>query len=193
MWKNNGKFRDRFLDEFIKDALYLEVSGLCSGAVTGALGRNKSEAKALEWLENHVVTDVAYQMVESLAFEAMWNEARKLSRDDADDLDAEYGDREVDPAVTRVLRANYSRPAAMAAPEASAVLAQCRFYELVYHLNRLMQKGSLVENYAIRKLQEQIITQVACKVVLDEALRFMEHEMSNLDEEERVDNPPRAG
>ena len=32
--------------------------------------------------------------------------------------------------------------------------------ELLYHTNRYMQRGSLMENYAIRKLQEQIICQV---------------------------------
>ena len=31
---------------------------------------------------------------------------------------------------------------------------------LLYHTNRYMQRGSLMENYAILKLQEQIITQV---------------------------------
>jgi hypothetical protein len=34
---------------------------------------------------------------------------------------------------------------------------------------------------------------VAAKVVLDEALKFMEDEMATMDEEERVDNPPRQG
>jgi hypothetical protein len=33
--------------------------------------------------------------------------------------------------------------------------------------------------------------QVAAKVVLDDALRFMEDEMAVLDEGERLDNPPR--
>ncbi len=36
-----------------------------------------------------------------------------------------------------------------------------------------------------------VCTQVACKVVLDEALKLMEDEMATMDEEERVDNPPR--
>ena len=33
--------------------------------------------------------------------------------------------------------------------------------------------------------------QVAAKVVLDEALKFMEDEMAELDEEERIESPPR--
>ncbi len=33
---------------------------------------------------------------------------------------------------------------------------------------------------------------MACKVVLDEALKLMEDEMATMDEEERVDNPPRC-
>ena len=35
--------------------------------------------------------------------------------------------------------------------------------------------------------------QVAAKVLLDEALKFMEDEFEGLDEDERVDNPPRQG
>ncbi len=33
-WKNNGSFQDRYLREFIKDALFLEVSGICSSMLT---------------------------------------------------------------------------------------------------------------------------------------------------------------
>ena len=34
---------------------------------------------------------------------------------------------------------------------------------------------------------------MAAKVVLDEALKFMEDEMTTIDEEERIENPPRQG
>jgi hypothetical protein len=33
-WRNNGGFAERYLREFLKDALFLEVSGICSGVIT---------------------------------------------------------------------------------------------------------------------------------------------------------------
>ena len=48
-----------------------------------------------------------------------------------------------------------------------------------------------MENYAIRKLQEQIICQIAAKVLLDETVKCVEQEMAGLDQEERIDRPRR--
>lgn len=58
----------------------------------------------------------------------------------------------------RILRDNYTRP--IHSKEGQQLLDR-DWGELVFHLNRLMQRGSLMENYAIKKLQEQIITQVS--------------------------------
>lgn len=58
----------------------------------------------------------------------------------------------------KVLRDNYTRPIN---PRDGQTVVGREYGELLYHLNRLMQRGSLMENYAIKKLQEQIITQVS--------------------------------
>jgi len=49
----------------------------------------------------------------------------------------------------------------------------------------------LTENYAIRRLQEQLITQVATQVLLEESIKYMEEEMEEIDQQERIENPPR--
>ena len=157
-----------------------------------ALARNKEEAQILAWLENHVVTDVAYDQTERIVWTALWDEARKMGKEDVEELEKNLSvlpkQLELEESSMRVLRQNYTKPLS---PKAGQPLLQHQWRELLYHLNKLMQRGSLVENYAIRKMQELIITQVAAKVVLDDALRFMEDEMSVLDEEERLENPPR--
>ncbi len=33
-WRNNGSFQERYMREFIKDALFLEISGICSSVLT---------------------------------------------------------------------------------------------------------------------------------------------------------------
>ena len=65
-----------------------------------------------------------------------------------------------------------------------------------------------MENYAIRRLQEQFITQVAAQVLFEEGVKYMEQEMDEiggknyyfikktfsclfLDQQERIENPPR--
>ena len=39
---------------------------------------------------------------------------------------------------------------------------------------------SLIENYAIRRLQEQFITQVAAQVLFEEGVKYMEQEMDEI-------------
>jgi len=48
-----------------------------------------------------------------------------------------------------------------------------------------------MENYAIRRLQEQFITQVAAQVLFEEGVKYMEQEMDEIDQQERIENPPR--
>ena len=33
-WRNNGSFQEKYMREFIKDALFLEISGICSSMLT---------------------------------------------------------------------------------------------------------------------------------------------------------------
>ena len=54
-----------------------------------------------------------------------------------------------------------------------------------------MNVSSLYENYAIRRLQEQFILNVAAEVMFTEAVKYMEQEMEEVDQQERIDNPPR--
>ena len=61
----------------------------------------------------------------------------------------------------------------------------------MYQLNKIIKKASLYENYAIRRLQEQFILNVAAEVMFTEAVKYMEQEMEEIDQQERIDNPPR--
>ena len=99
-----------------------------------------------------------YASVEEIVWEALWDEARKLKQRDIEELDSLYRKHEVDKHTMHVLRQNYTRPIR---PEAGGdTLMQNTWAELLYTLHRLMQRGSLMENYAIKTLQEQIICQV---------------------------------
>ena len=48
-----------------------------------------------------------------------------------------------------------------------------------------------MENYAIRRLQEQFVLNIAAEVMFDEAVKYMESETEEIDQRERIDNPPR--
>ena len=50
---------------------------------------------------------------------------------------------------------------------------------------------SLMENYAIRRLQEKFIMQIAAQVLFEEGVKYMEQEMEEIDQRERIENPPR--
>ena len=65
--------------------------------------------------------------------------------------------KHVDSHMLSLLRDNYTEPLNS---HLGASIVNKKWSELLYHTNRYMQRGSLMENYAIRKLQEQIICQV---------------------------------
>ena len=59
--------------------------------------------------------------------------------------------------MLNLLREHYTQPLNY---ELGQSVLNHKWSELLYHTNRYMQRGSLMENYAIRKMQEQIICQV---------------------------------
>ena len=62
---------------------------------------------------------------------------------------------------------------------------------MLYQLNKIIKKASLYENYAIRRLQEQFILNIAAEVMMSETVKYMEQEVEEIDQQERIDNPPR--
>ena len=104
-----------------------------------------------------------------LFFQALWDQARKLKKREIDELEREFGSgggssrnkkqkSNVDRThMLNLLRENYTRPLNY---ELGQSILNHKWSELLYHSNRYMQRGSLMENYAIKKLQEQIICQV---------------------------------
>ena len=108
-------------------------------------------------------------ITQSLFFQALWDQARKLKKREIDELEREFGSgggssrnkkqkSNVDRThMLNLLRENYTRPLNY---ELGQSILNHKWSELLYHSNRYMQRGSLMENYAIKKLQEQIICQV---------------------------------
>ena len=52
--------------------------------------RHKGETKLLKWLDEHVITDQVYNIIEVVAWEALWDQAKKLRKREIDDLEAQY-------------------------------------------------------------------------------------------------------
>ena len=105
-----------------------------------------------------MVTDTVYLATEDIVWEALWDQARKLKKRQMEELEREMGRKKhVDSHMLSLLRDNYTEPLNS---HLGASIVNKKWSELLYHTNRYMQRGSLMENYAIRKLQEQIICQV---------------------------------
>ena len=115
-----------------------------------------------------MVTDSVYIATENIVWEALWNQARQLKKRQIEDLEKHFlgftsdsssggAASQVDSHMLNILRENYQQPLNTHHGQS---LVNKKWAELLYHTNRYMQRGSLMDNYAIRKLQEQIIGQV---------------------------------
>ena len=45
--------------------------------------------KLLKWLDENVITDQVYNIIEVVAWEALWDQAKKLRKREIDDLEAQ--------------------------------------------------------------------------------------------------------
>ena len=59
------------------------------------MAEGKQEGRALYWLEDHVVTDVSYDLSTELAWQLLWDQARKLPKADIEELHQDYGKKGV--------------------------------------------------------------------------------------------------
>ena len=44
----------------------------------------------MKWLDEHVITDQVYNIIEVVAREALWDQAKKLRKREIDDLESQY-------------------------------------------------------------------------------------------------------
>lgn len=56
---------------------------------------NEEEAKINGWLENHVITDEVYYQTEKIVWDTIWDTARKMEKDEVDQLEETYGNEPV--------------------------------------------------------------------------------------------------
>lgn len=187
-WMSKSTLRNRFLDEFIKDSLHEEISIICSEVITERQARHQGEARISKWVNRHVVTDTVYDLVEDLAWEALWDQARKLKKPQVFQLEKSYKKGPADKHMVSVIREHYSRPLNR---DTGSSLVNHSWGELVYFTHLHMQRGSLAENYAIQTIQQKIVAQVAANLMLYESIRCMENEQAQMDEYQKIETPPR--
>ena len=46
------------------------------------------------WLDEHVVTDMTYSLSEELAWETLWDEARRMDKAQEEEMEQEYAKKE---------------------------------------------------------------------------------------------------
>merc|ERR1711962_1545689 len=182
------KFQTKFLAEFLKDCLSQEVQTICSSYLAGAKAGVKKDRAILAWLQEEVIEPVVWEQAELSLYEELWDAARTLTESEGKPLTKIYKDKEVQGTFIHFLKDHHRKPLTL--DEGKSIYSH-QWGEILFHLNKIVSRASLMENYAIRRLQEQFITQVAAQVLFEEGVKYMEQEMDEIDQQERIENPPR--
>ena len=61
----------------------------------------------MKWLDEHIITDQVYNIIEVVAWEALWDQAKKLRKREIDDLEAQYKSQPVSAKYLFFLRIWY--------------------------------------------------------------------------------------
>ena len=98
-WKADHKFQDRYLQELVREAAILDLDGLCAAAKSENEAASIVESRAMFWLEDYVVDDLAGHLSAEMAWQLLWDEARKLPKVEIEELHGEYGKKSVKDSV----------------------------------------------------------------------------------------------
>ena len=61
----------------------------------------------MKWLDEHIITDQVYNIIEVVAWEALWDQAKKLRKREIDDLEAQYKSQPVRTQYLSLLSNRY--------------------------------------------------------------------------------------
>lgn len=190
-WDSAEDFQANFIDHLIRDCLHEQITSICSSFLVGETTKVNADKKFLIWLQEEVIEPVVYDEVEKSVFEELWSHARMLTDSEFKSISRVYEDQEEEVEATFLtFLEDHSR--APPSPDQGKSIYSRRWGEVLYQLNKIISKASLMENFTIRKLHEYIVTQIASQVLFQESIRYVEEEMRHLDGAERVDVPPRT-
>lgn len=187
-WNDSSKLQTKVLGSIVEDALYENIYTICSSYMVAATAKKKKDALLLTWLQEEVIEPTVFDQAELSVYEELWDSSRMLTEAEIKHLAKMYQDKEPDHSFVHFLKDHHRAPVTL--DEGKSIYSH-KWAEVLYHLNKIISKASLYENYAIRRLQEQFILNVAAEVMFTEAVKYMEQEMEEVDQQERIDNPPR--
>jgi len=182
------KFQSKFVSSLLSDCLYEQITGICSGYIVAANASVKKDRRLLSWLQEEVIEPTVFDEAELSVYEELWDNARMITDEEIKPLARVYEEKVVDEIFIHFLKDHHRKPLTL--DEGKSIYSH-RWGEVLYHLNKIISRASLMENYAIRRLQEQFIMQIAAQVLFEEGVKYMEQEMEEIDQRERIENPPR--
>jgi len=188
LWDSSAGLKEKVLNELIKDSIHENINSICSGYLVSATTRIKKDRQLLMWVHENIVEPTVYDEVEQSVYEELWDTARMLTESEIKPYASAFEDRAVDETFLTFLRDHHRNKPTL--DQGKSIIGR-KWGEVVYHLHQIVSKASLLENYAIRKLQEQFISQIATQVLFQEGIKYMEEEMKEVDEGERIQKPPR--
>jgi len=188
LWNTSDRFRIKFLEELLKDCLHEQINSICSAFLVGANAKRKKDRSLLVWLQENIFEPVLYEQTEQNVYEEIFDVSRTLTESELKQYERAFADKEVDATFLTFLQDHHRR---YLNNDEGKTIYNRKWGEVVYHLNKIIGKASLLENYGIRKLKEQFVYQIAGRILLSETLQYMQQETSEWDQSNRIEAPVR--
>jgi len=189
LWETSDRFRIKFLEELLKDSLHEQINSICSAYVVGANAKRKKDRSLLIWLQENIFEPVLYEETEHSVYQEAFDVSRTLTESEISKYERSFGDEKADETFLTFLRDHHRRY--LTVDEGKTIFNR-KWGEVVYNLNKIIGKASLLENYGMRKLKEQFMYQVAGQILLEQTVQYTNQETKLWDESNRIEAPVRT-
>ncbi|XP_018022509.1 uncharacterized protein LOC108678566 [Hyalella azteca] len=194
-WDQNPRHSDAVTEELLREAVDQQLAAIAKRAMRDEQREAEADRELGGIAEDEFLKPVVSNEINMLVWTVLYDMAREISPQGLEEMKKTYGKLDMDANSLNAL-ANHILEGQdwFNDMKDEKVLSSTPWHLLVYNYSKKLQSDSLTCNLALNMLQENVATGAALAELMSVGLQTAaEDDLEELDELERLVNPPRRG
>ncbi|XP_047498103.1 uncharacterized protein LOC125045073 isoform X1 [Penaeus chinensis] len=195
IFNRDTRLQDALLEDLISDTIMEEIVATASVVLQESKYQEEEDQVIAGLIEEVLVMPEVQQQVYIIAWSLLYDTGRSLPHQEFLDLKKREEELHLEPVAKEALLAHVLEGEDWADDlKEEKILSEISWDILVFNYHRNLQENALSKNYALKILQEKMVSQAAGEEVFrDGLLDNLEEEFNSFDELEKLTAPPRMG
>ncbi|KAK4318907.1 hypothetical protein Pmani_010120 [Petrolisthes manimaculis] len=182
------------VDSLLDDVLNEEIVASASVAIEQEKYQEKEDYRAAEVMEEEIMMPGVQREVWVIVWSLLYDLGRSLPQHQYQELQERQDQLQLDPITKHALLAHVLEGENWESDlKEERILSGVAWDALVYNYHRNLLENGLAKNMALQIYQERVVSAAGGREVVAETVSALEEYLTQQDQREKVDSPPRQG